>query len=187
MQQFFWTLLGDQVSFKRKIMIISQKLFSKKIYSGGGSRSSKWLYFETFNKSSQSLLRLRVVSKLKNHHQLTFGILKSDWDVVWCSRLVLRIDMILRKLTNTYFVYWTPTENFLMTLKVKYHIHKKVIFLVCKRFLLFLPLKVVSKLKNHHQVTFKILKTDWDVVRCFRLFLRIDMTLSKLTNTYFVH
>ena len=69
------------------------------------------------------------VSKLKNHHQLTFGIVKSDWSVVWCPRLFSRIKMILRKLTNTHVVCQIPTENVFATLKVKCHIHQEAIIL----------------------------------------------------------
>ena len=40
-------------------------------------------------------LGLKGVWKLKNRHLLTFGIVKSVWSIVWCSRLFLRIAMTL--------------------------------------------------------------------------------------------
>ena len=63
------------------------------------------------------------VWKLKNRHHLTFGTVESDWSIGWCSRLLSRIDMILRKLTNTHAGYWKVSENFPTPLKAKSHVH----------------------------------------------------------------
>ena len=57
------------------------------------------------------------VWNLKNHRLRTFAILDCDWSVVRPSRLFLRIDMILSKLTNTHVRWWWPTENFFAPLK----------------------------------------------------------------------
>ena len=61
------------------------------------------------------------VWKLKNHQQLTFGILKSNWAVVQHSHLFLRIDMIPKKLANIHVTCWRPKETFLTALRAKRH------------------------------------------------------------------
>ena len=76
----------------------------------------------------ESFFTLRWVWKLKNHQQLTFGILKSDWCVVQHSRLFLRIAMILRMLASTHVDYWRLKEIFLTALKVKHDVHWNAFF-----------------------------------------------------------
>ena len=123
MKKIFWMSLGVQDCLTKKIMIISQLFFSKKFYSGGGPRVEKVCNFLEISRLYYVLLPLKRVSKLKNHHQLTFVFLKSVWSVVRCSRLFLWIDMSLMKPTNTHNRYSWPTENFFMPLELKCHVH----------------------------------------------------------------
>ena len=55
---------------------------------------------------------------LKNYHLLTFAPIESDLSVVRPPRLLLEIDMIMRKLANTNFMSWEATENFLESSEV---------------------------------------------------------------------
>ena len=50
---------------------------------------------------------------MKNDHLLIFAPIESDLSVVRPLRLLLEIDMIMRKLANTNFMSWEATENFL--------------------------------------------------------------------------
>ena len=77
MKKIFWMSLGVQDCLTKKIMIISQLFFSKKFYSGGGPRVEKVCNFLEISRLYYVLLPLKRVSKLKNHHQLTFVFLKS--------------------------------------------------------------------------------------------------------------
>ena len=65
-------------------------------------------HFEMFSAN----FALEGASKLKNHHQLTFWLVKSDWDVVRWHDLFFLIDMILPQLANTHVRYWWSVEKF---------------------------------------------------------------------------
>ena len=49
-----------------------------------------------------------------------------------------------------------------------------------------LPLEGVWNLKNVHRLTFGIIKRHWSVVRCYCLFLLIDIIVRNLANIHFV-
>ena len=66
---------------------------------------------------------------VKNGHQLTLFALESDWDIVWPSRLLLWIDMILNNIPNTLVVMQKALENFLEPLEFRKHPQKKLVAL----------------------------------------------------------
>ena len=92
-------------------------------FSRGTQSQASWRLKSIFyvSKWSGPLLPLKWVSKLKDHQQLTFRILKSDCVVVQHSRLFLRIDMIPKMLANTHVTCWRPKETFLTALRAKRH------------------------------------------------------------------
>ena len=68
------------------------------------------------------------LSKHNNYHLLTFGSVEYDWDVVWVSHLLWKIDMIPNKFAKALVGAWKLTENFFMGLKCRYDIHQNTIF-----------------------------------------------------------
>ena len=76
----------------------------------------KSLFWRSPN-GSAALLPLKGVSKMKNHHYLTFGNIKSDWGIIGCSRFFLRIGVIISKLKHIHLGYLWPTEKHFMPYK----------------------------------------------------------------------
>ena len=161
---------------------MSKKLFSRLV---SALKAESFAFF-LMSKSMYSLLTLispsEAVWNLKNYHQLAFGIIKSDWDIVRGYRLFSCIDMILNRPANTYFGYWESLENFSARSKCTLRVGSNTFFGVSKSKF---ASERVWNLKNRHQLAFGIIKSDWGIVRGHRLFSWIDMILSKPTNTYF--
>ena len=68
------------------------------------------------------------VSISKNHCQLTFAAIKTDWGVVRLPRLFLRIDMILGKLASTNIVAAKHFKNFLAHFNSRAHDRQHPLF-----------------------------------------------------------
>ena len=101
-----------------------------------------------------------------------------------CSRLFLRIDMVVRKLTHIYVAPSNPLENFSTRDKDEHHVPWNPFLKTPKWHQLSLPLEGVWNLKNVYELTFGTIKRDWSVVWCSRLFLRIGMIVRKHANTH---
>ena len=76
--------------------------------------------FLEIQKSVPVKIPLKWSPKPKNHHQLTFSFIGCDWSIARPSRLFRRVDMILRKLSNTYVRYRWPTEKIFQPLKLRH-------------------------------------------------------------------
>ena len=158
----------------------------KKIFSrhSKSSVTSTEIHFLKVPKWSETLLPLRGVSKFKNHRHLTFEIIESVRDVVWHSRLFLRIAMILWVLASTHVGYRRLKEKFLTTLKVNRDVQWNPFFEGPKMVWGTFAFDGVSKLKNHRHLTFDIIESVRGFVWHPRLFLRIAMILWLLASTH---
>ena len=141
--------------------------------------SPKVVYFALF----QPVLTVDFrVSRLKNHHWITFWFLKCKLRVVWVCWLLCLKDMILTKPSRKNFEFQWLEKNFLETSKVREAIFQNSLFeLILTEPGWFL----VSRLKNHHWITFWILKCKLRVVWvCWLLCLK-DMILTKPSRKNF--
>ena len=119
---------------------------------------------------------------LKNEPKMTFWTLEIDWDVMRPSRLLPRLAMTLKNISNTLIVMRKAIEKIFRALEVTLLTWKTLLLSEILSFYCDFTWKWVWNLKNEPKMTFWTLEIDWDAMRPSRVLSRLTMFPNNLSN-----
>ena len=164
---------SDACKIKFEVMTSSPKFLE-----AGWAHSSHFLNLSFWAQLHQ--IGWNLVSTRKNHLKLAFARIKNEWYIARPSKILCCIAMIVRMSAKANYTIGKPLENYFASTQ------RSLCFSLTSSFWSIFNGKCpfgVWKPKNHLELTFGVIKNEWDLVRSPRLLSEIDVILVMLAKS----